>query len=197
MRLRRTREYANCYIGNMDETPVWLEMPGASTLEQTGEKTIAVASTGHHKKRITVMLAAMADGTKLTPMVLLPGKRPLPKADIPAGVITYMCGTGKSWANEEIVMYWLSRIWGRNNTSRRMLVWDSFRGHITPLVKEVCASVTTVTWRSFRVVVRRCFSRLMFPGTSLSRIGSKSSMMSGCSVVKSASPLQATDALHP
>jgi hypothetical protein len=43
--------------------------------------------------------------------------------------------TPKSWANEEIINHWLSRVWRRNNQTRRLLVWDSFSAHITPLVK--------------------------------------------------------------
>ena len=50
-------------------------------------------------------------------------------------VATFMCGTGKSWANEEIMESWLSKIWGWNNTSRRLLELDAFRAHITPGIK--------------------------------------------------------------
>jgi hypothetical protein len=57
----------------MDETPVWFEMPGKSTLAERGEKEVRVATTGHEKERLTVTLAAYADGTKLPPLVHLPG----------------------------------------------------------------------------------------------------------------------------
>jgi hypothetical protein len=40
-------------IGNMDETPVWFEMPGKSTLSECGEKEIRVTSTGHEKEKLT------------------------------------------------------------------------------------------------------------------------------------------------
>jgi hypothetical protein len=56
----------------MDETPVWFEMPGKSTLAERGEKEVRVATTGHEKERLTVTLAAYADGTKLPPLVHLP-----------------------------------------------------------------------------------------------------------------------------
>ena len=78
----------------MDETPVWFDMPGKSTLNATGEREIMVSSTGHEKQKITVTLGAYADGTKISPLVHLPGVRPLPKTDIPTGVVVYMCGTG-------------------------------------------------------------------------------------------------------
>ena len=32
--------------------------------------------------------------------------------DIPPGIEVYMCGTGKSWSNELISEYWISRYGG-------------------------------------------------------------------------------------
>ena len=46
LHLRRAREYPGRLIGNMDETPVLLEMPGVSTLAHVGESSISVTSTG-------------------------------------------------------------------------------------------------------------------------------------------------------
>jgi hypothetical protein len=121
----------------MDETPVWFEMPGKSTLAECGEKEICVTSTGHEKEKLTVTLSAYADGTKLPPLVHLSGVRPPPKNEIPTGVVIYMCGAGKkSWANEESINFWLKRVWGMNSQRRRFLVWDAFRAHLTPSVKE-------------------------------------------------------------
>jgi hypothetical protein len=93
-----------------------------------------VATTGHEKERLTVTLAAYADGTKLPPLVHLPGVCPLPKNEVPNGVVVFMCGSRKkSWTNEESINFWLKRIWCLNNQKRRFLVWDAFRAHITPL----------------------------------------------------------------
>jgi len=111
--MRRFRGYETSEIGNMDEPPVWFEMPGKSTLAQRGEHEVRVATTGHEKERLTVTLAAYTDGTghekerltvtlaaytdgtKLPPLVHLPGVRPLPKNEIPNGVVVFMCGSGK------------------------------------------------------------------------------------------------------
>ena len=40
IRSRLARGYKPCEIRNMDETPVWLEMPGNSALDYVGKKTI-------------------------------------------------------------------------------------------------------------------------------------------------------------
>ena len=42
----------------------------------------------------------------------------------------------KSWTNEGTTIKWLKRIWGRHVTTRPLLVWDTFRGHMTPAVKD-------------------------------------------------------------
>ena len=54
----------------MDETPVWFDMPSASTVNNKGEKTVLVKTTGHEKARFTVVLACMSDGTRLNPMIV-------------------------------------------------------------------------------------------------------------------------------
>ena len=137
IRMHKLCGYQMSEIGNMDETPVWFEMPGKSTLAECGGKEICVTSTGHEKEKLTVTLSAYADGTKLPPLVHLSGVRPPPKNEIPAGVVIYMCGAGKkSWANEESINFWLKRVWGMNSQRRRFLVWDAFRAHLTPSVKE-------------------------------------------------------------
>ncbi len=87
--------------------------------------------------RFTVSLGALADGTKLPVMVLLPGVRPPKAHDIPPGVIIHMCGPNRSWSNEEIHKIWIARIWGRNRSQRRLMVWDSFKAHITDDNKEL------------------------------------------------------------
>lgn len=132
IRMRQRHHYKMTHIGNMDETPIWMDMPGDYTIETVGTKTIDMKTTGHEKFRITVILGAMADGTKKKPLVILKGVRP-PK-NIPNGLLVHM--HQKAWANEEIILYWLRNVWGKDNQKRRLLVWDAFSAHITPSVKE-------------------------------------------------------------
>jgi hypothetical protein len=46
----------------MDETPVYMDMPGNRTLHFKCSKTVDVAHTGHEKSRFTVSLTFSADG---------------------------------------------------------------------------------------------------------------------------------------
>ena len=53
----------------MDETPVWTDMLSDTTIDVTGTKSVTVETTGHEKCRVSVCLAAKADGTKLQSMI--------------------------------------------------------------------------------------------------------------------------------
>ena len=57
-------------IGNMDKTPVFFDMVGNKTVNQASEKTVWVKTTGHDKQHFSVVLACLADGVKLPPMVI-------------------------------------------------------------------------------------------------------------------------------
>ena len=50
-------------------------MPSDSTVDFVGAKSVPVRTTGHEKSRVTVALAAKANGTKLSPFIIYKGKR--------------------------------------------------------------------------------------------------------------------------
>ena len=81
-------------------------------------------TTGHDKDKVTVILAALGDGTKLPPFVIFKVVRPPKK--VPSGIIVAMSENG--WNNENITELWLEKCWGRLcNSFPRLLVWDSFK----------------------------------------------------------------------
>ncbi|CAI7787559.1 unnamed protein product [Closterium sp. NIES-53] len=55
------------WILNVDQTPLWLEMPSERTVEEVGSRSVPVRSGGYQKERVTVMLACTASGEKLKP----------------------------------------------------------------------------------------------------------------------------------
>ena len=73
--MRTINKLEPAVIDNMDETAIWADMPGEYTVELKGVKSVPILTTGHEKKRITVCLAALADGCKLPPLIVLKGKR--------------------------------------------------------------------------------------------------------------------------
>ena len=57
-------------IGNADETPLFYEYPAHRTVEEAGAKSVPIRSYKGEKTKCTVMLSALADGTKLPPFVI-------------------------------------------------------------------------------------------------------------------------------
>ena len=60
VRLRTEKCFELNNIFNMDETPVWFDMAGNFTINQKGDKTIHIRSTGNEKNRFTVVLTCAA-----------------------------------------------------------------------------------------------------------------------------------------
>ena len=59
-------------------------MPGNSTLDPVGSKSVLLKTTSHEKEKVSVALAAIADGTKLPRLSYSTEEIPSPAADIPS-----------------------------------------------------------------------------------------------------------------
>ena len=68
-----TKQYAMANVSAMNETPIWLDMPSATTVNEDGASSVTIRSTGHEKGRVTVCLAAKANGHKLQPFIVFKG----------------------------------------------------------------------------------------------------------------------------
>jgi DDE superfamily endonuclease len=134
---RREHDYPLALIGNMDETPMAFNLPNNTTIEQAGTKTVSILTTGHERSNFTVVLACMADGTKLPPVIIFKLKK-IPREEFPDGVIIRTNPEG--WMNENEMLWWVENIWikrtGRGNNPRSLLVLDSFSAHKTDAVKQ-------------------------------------------------------------
>ena len=131
-------------IGNMDETPVWFDMPSARTVNARGERTVLVNTTGHEKSHFTVVLPCLADGTKLKPMVIFKRKT-IPKEKFPAGVVVH-CHP-KGWMDEEGLKIWVQKVWkaqpGGLLRKKSLLIWYLFRAHLVDSVKRAVKETNT------------------------------------------------------
>jgi hypothetical protein len=73
--LRRNHGYQLEDIAAMDETPIWLDMLAQTTVDHVGTRSIPIKTTGHEKARVTVVLAAKANGQKIKPLIVFKGVR--------------------------------------------------------------------------------------------------------------------------
>ena len=137
-RIRRNQLPLPC-IANMDETAIWADMPGNSTIEVRGAHTVQIATTGHDKQRITICL-------------VFKGKRiPKETSNVHAAVIKM---SDNGWMNEDLTMEWIATVWNDSvdpGSAKRMLVWDTFKCHFTSSVKSLLEESNTdhsetVTW---------------------------------------------------
>lgn len=131
-------------IGNMDETPMWFDLPANRTIDSKGKHTVQIRTTGHEKTHFTVVLSCMADGFKLKPMVIFKRKT-IPKGvKFPPGVVIH-CHP-KGWMDEKGIILWLNKVWITRPGAllkKSMLVWDQFRSHLTDTVKDKLKSLKT------------------------------------------------------
>ena len=132
------------YIGNADQTPLTFDIVTNSTVSEKGVKSVSILTTGHEKDRFTVMLACLGDGTKLPPYVIFKRKT-LPKnANFPKEVIV-RCQE-KGWMDQGLVQDWLRTVWSKVGGLARkksMLVWDSFRAHLSAPIRSTLKSLNT------------------------------------------------------
>lgn len=134
-RLRILKQYPLSLMGNMDETPLWMDMPGETTVTRTGDRSVPIRTTGHDKVRFTVVLSAMADGKKLRPYVVFKGVRPIAELAKEQGIVVAYSKNG--WMNESLTIDWVKRGWGTLSFGKRLLVWDAYRCHLMASVKDV------------------------------------------------------------
>ena len=97
------------------------------------------------RRDLPSILACMADGTKLNPVVIFKRKT-LPKGvKFVPGVIVQ--AHPKGWMDEAGTQQWLRQVWntrpGAMISKRSMLVWDMFRAHVTDTCKKTTSEIRT------------------------------------------------------
>ena len=119
-------------LWNMDETPVWIDMPAKRTFELKGKQRVCQITTGSHRKKVTAVLCCSSTGKKLPPMVIA-DSRYLSKAAEVHGLHR----NHTSMMNSRLMIECIERSFVPSlRTSLNVLILDSFRGHITPEVKD-------------------------------------------------------------
>ncbi|KAG1968293.1 pogo transposable element with KRAB domain [Pimephales promelas] len=115
----------------MDETVVWFDMVGSTTVDAKG---VSLKTTIHEKSHLTVVLSAKADGTKLKPYVVFKGG--IKEVKLMQNISGVVVATSKhGWMNEKLTADWLQRVVGKRNFAPRLLAWDSYRCHISAATK--------------------------------------------------------------
>ena len=116
LQIRRQRgkiTYHDKDIIVMDETAVWQDMVSNTTVDNVGESTILLKTTGHEKKIVLVCLAAKGDGTKLKPFIVFPGAKRESKAlNDEFKTKCVLASSINGWKNEELTVSWVKGVLG-------------------------------------------------------------------------------------
>lgn len=141
--LRLTNLYPLTNIYGADELGLWIDSPSETTVEATGAREVAVRTTGHERMRITVLLAARADGKKLKPAVLIPRKRPIRVLDRFRPRLHIMYTGDTSWMDEvKLHQYLREEVRRHIFGERKLLVWDAFTPHFTNGTKNLLCGMS-------------------------------------------------------
>ncbi|NXU72638.1 POGK protein, partial [Oreotrochilus melanogaster] len=128
--LHKGHDYLLSQMGNADETPVSFDEPSSNIIEEIGTKSVIIKTLGNEKMCITVMLAALADGIKLPPYVILKRKTML-QDQMPTGIIARCQNQG--WIRPGVPV-----------CKRRMLVLGTVKGYLTPAMKNILEEMNAV-----------------------------------------------------
>ena len=154
-RLQSRSNYRPCNIIAMDETfgLTWLS---ETTVDTTGATTVTLKTTGHERSRVSVCLAAKADGTKLKPMIVFKGaKREVAVLRQEYKGQAYIASSANAWMTTELTNEWVNHVLGSFAFDRRLLAWDSYECHMEDSVvqslrsKKVHSSARSVMEQAF------------------------------------------------
>ena len=123
-------------IGNVDETAIYFYN---TTVQKIGEKSVKVRTFGKDKVRISAVLAILANGFKLPPLLIFRGKTGGPKEKKLQNNIycingeVYIKCQDNAWTDNNLFMFWLTNIWFAPNRYRNinntLLVFDRATTH--------------------------------------------------------------------
>ena len=131
--------------GIMDETPMWWSMARKKTLAKVGTKIIPVKTSGHDRKRYSVILAGFDNKEKALPGVIFKGLKKVP-AEVRYLTDCFVGVASGGSMTPEVLKLWLRKVWAKRPTkdffrSPNILGWDM---HYSHLDQEVVDTLQTV-----------------------------------------------------
>ena len=137
-------------VCNMDETPIFFNMPSNKTIEIKGKKTVQIVTQNQEKMRVSLILAVLADGTKLPPYIIFKGNNSstiLTKeiSNLPhvKNKEIFYAFNINAWTTGEIVIDWLNKVWFEylknfDSMFESLLIIDKATTHENEEFKRVC-----------------------------------------------------------
>ena len=166
IKMRWEKDYPLSLIGNADQTPLTFDMPADSAIDFSSISSISIKTTGHEKNRFTVMLACMADSTKLKPYIIFKRKTAPKNVEFLTGIVVKF--QQKGWMDDALFRDWIDIVWashpgGKIKKENSLLVLDAFRCHrredqlkyLKKTTQNRCSYHSR--WYDLHIAATRCF----------------------------------------
>ena len=102
-RQQNRHSYSHSDIISMDQTAVWQYMLSSTTVDNVGEKSIRLKTTGHERSKVSICLTAKADRIKLKPFIVFLGaKRETKQLNEEYKNRCYVASSVNGWMNEDL-----------------------------------------------------------------------------------------------
>ena len=88
------------------------------------------------------MLTVKTDSYKMKPFVVIPGKNVKSEVATIEGAIVKCSANG--WMNDELTRDWVSQVWRDLAFSKRFVIWDPFKCHISERIRQSLTKMNTV-----------------------------------------------------
>ena len=136
----QSKEVNFTFIFNMDETPIWKDIPPRRTYDFEGVRCVPVKTTKHEKDRITLVLCISLFGELLPALVIFKSvakNQPLiEKYTDSRGRFLYFCGQKKAYNDGRVMGKWIEHIFIPNckvpADTASMLTMDNVAFHHKP-----------------------------------------------------------------
>ena len=135
--------------GMMDETPMWWSMARKKTLAKVGTKIIPMKSSGHDRKRYSVILAGFDNNEKALPGVIFKGLKKVP-AEVRDRKDCFVGVAPGGSMTPDVLKLWLRKMWAKRPTthffrSPNILGWDMHYSHLDEDVVDTLKTVSNTT----------------------------------------------------
>ena len=124
-------------IINIDETSVYRDAPGDTTIDEIGAKTVEIGTTQHDRDRVAVLLMINRAGTVFIPLVIykstsrkkvlefIPTPVKITRDGVEVEVKLWVTYARKGWLNGAMMMKWLDVVYKSELASRDIKVEDA------------------------------------------------------------------------
>ena len=153
----RIRKYPLSLVGNMDETPPFLDMVPSKCIAAKGTKECVVRISGGEKKHLTVVLSATLDGKMLLPMTIFKTKtgRTISDLNIPTGFIVK--AQEKAWMDDDLMKVWVEDIWIKHVRAECQKLGFENALSIPAGCTSKCQPMDVCLNKPFKAILRKCW----------------------------------------